>query len=118
MGVPWAEAVIAGALMGVKTILNEFIAYVQMASLPAEALSPRSGLIMLYALCGVANFGSLGIMIGGLCAMAPSRRAEIMSLGPRSIMPAFARVSLCYCPIWMSVGDDCFRQPKRVLPGI
>ena len=86
MGVPWAEAVTAGALMGVKTILNEFIAYVQMASLPAEALSPRSRLIMLYALCGFANFGSLGIMIGGLCAMAPSRRAEIMSLGPRSIM--------------------------------
>jgi hypothetical protein len=54
-----------------------------MASLPAEALSPRSRLIMLYALCGFANFGSLGIMIGGLCAMAPSRRAEIMSLGPR-----------------------------------
>ena len=71
MGVPWAEAVTAGALMGVKTILNEFIAYVQMASLPAEALSPRSRLIMLYALCGFANFGSLGIMIGGLCAMAP-----------------------------------------------
>jgi len=86
MGVPWAEAVTAGALMGVKTILNEFIAYVQMASLPAEALSLRSRLIMLYALCGFANFGSLGIMIGGLCAMAPSRRAEIMSLGPRSIL--------------------------------
>ena len=86
MGVPWAEAVTAGALMGVKTILNEFIAYVQMASLPPEALSPRSKLIMLYALCGFANFGSLGIMIGGLATVAPSRRSEIVSLGPRSIV--------------------------------
>ena len=86
MGVPWAEAVAAGALMGVKTILNEFIAYVQMASLPEEALSPRSRLIMLYALCGFANFGSLGIMIGGLTAVAPSRRVEIVALGPRSIV--------------------------------
>jgi CNT family concentrative nucleoside transporter len=86
MGVPWAEAVTAGALMGVKTILNEFIAYVQMASLPAEALSPRSRLIMLYALCGFANFGSLGIMIGGLTAIAPSRREEIVALGPRSLI--------------------------------
>ena len=86
MGVPWPEAVAAGALMGVKTILNEFIAYVQMASLPAEALSPRSRLIMLYALCGFANFGSLGIMIGGLTAVAPSRREEIVALGPRSLI--------------------------------
>ena len=86
MGVPWAEAVTAGALMGVKTILNEFIAYVQMASLPAEALSPRSRLIMLYALCGFANFGSLGIMIGGLTAMAPGRRDDIIALGPRTII--------------------------------
>ena len=86
MGVPWAEAVTAGALVGVKTILNEFIAYVQMASLPPEALSPRSKLIMLDALCGFANFGSLGIMIGGLATVAPSRRSEIVSLGPRSIV--------------------------------
>src|SRR4051794_31707533 len=86
MGVPWAEAVAAGALMGVKTILNEFIAYVQMASLPEEALSPRSRLIMLYALCGFANFGSLGIMIGGLTAVVPSRRVEIVALGPPSIV--------------------------------
>ena len=65
MGIPWAEAVIAGSLMGMKTILNEFIAYLELAALPAETMSPRSRLIMLYALCGFANFGSLGIMIGG-----------------------------------------------------
>lgn len=86
LGIPWREAVAAGALMGVKTVLNEFIAYLQMASLPDEALSPRSRLIMVYALCGFANFGSLGIMIAGLTTMAPSRRTEILSLGPRSIV--------------------------------
>ena len=86
MGVPWAEAAAAGALMGVKTVLNEFIAYLQLAALPADALSARSRLIMVYALCGFANFGSLGIMIGGLTTMAPMRRAEIVALGPRTIV--------------------------------
>src|ERR1700751_4545247 len=63
MGVPWTEAATAGALMGIKTILNEFIAYVEFAKLPPDALDPRSRLIMLYAMCGFANFGSLGILI-------------------------------------------------------
>ena len=86
MGVPWREAFTAGSLMGIKTILNEFLAYLQLAALPSEALSPRSRLIMLYAMCGFANFGSLGIMIGGLATMAPSRRADIVSLGVKSIV--------------------------------
>ncbi len=86
MGVPWNEAFTAGSLMGLKTILNEFIAYLQLAALPADALSPRSRLIMLYAMCGFANFGSLGIMIGGLATMAPNRRADIVSLGVKSIV--------------------------------
>jgi CNT family concentrative nucleoside transporter len=86
IGVPWSEAVTAGSLMGVKTILNEFIAYVQLAQLPAGALSDRSRLVMLYAMCGFANFGSLGIMIGGLGAMVPERRAEIVDLGLKSIV--------------------------------
>ena len=86
IGIPWAEAAHAGALMGSKTILNEFIAYREMAQLPAGALSERSRVIMTYALCGFANFGSLGIMIGGLATMAPSRRDEIVSLGLRSIV--------------------------------
>lgn len=85
-GVPWAESLAAGALMGTKTILNEFIAYVDMAKLPADALSPRSRLIMTYALCGFANFGSLGILIGGMATMAPERRDEIVALGLRSIV--------------------------------
>jgi CNT family concentrative nucleoside transporter len=86
MGMPWTEAVAAGSLMGIKTILNEFIAYVELSKLSAEAIGDRSRLIMLYALCGFANFGSLGIMIGGLTVMAPERRADILSLGWKSIV--------------------------------
>jgi CNT family concentrative nucleoside transporter len=86
IGVPWPEAQTAGALMGIKTILNEFIAYVELSKMPAGALSERSRLIMLYAMCGFANFGSLGIMIGGLGAMVPERRAEIVDLGLKSIV--------------------------------
>ncbi len=86
MGVPWKEAHTAGSLMGIKTILNEFLAYLQMASLPEDALSDRTRLILTYAMCGFANMGSLGIMIGGLGAMAPGRRSEIVELGIRSII--------------------------------
>jgi CNT family concentrative nucleoside transporter len=86
MGVPWSEAVTAGRLMGLKTVLNELIAYVEFAKLAPDALDPRSKLIMLYAMCGFANFGSLGIMIGGLGTMAPERRDEINALGLKSIV--------------------------------
>ena len=86
MGIPWAQAVTAGGLMGVKTILNELIAYLQLAALPVDALDPRSRLIMLYALCGFANFGSLGIMIAGLSTMCPEKRDEVVSLGLKSII--------------------------------
>jgi CNT family concentrative nucleoside transporter len=86
MGIPWSQAVTAGGLMGIKTVLNEFIAYVELAKLPADALDPRSRLIMLYAMCGFANFGSLGIMIGGLATMCPERRDEVVSLGFKSIV--------------------------------
>ncbi|MCX5913562.1 MAG: nucleoside:proton symporter [Deltaproteobacteria bacterium] len=86
IGIPWSEAFRAGALLGTKTILNEFIAYVDLANLPAGTLNPRSQLIMIYALCGFANLGSLGILIGGLGAMAPERRDEIVGLGMKSIL--------------------------------
>ncbi|MDX2306749.1 MAG: nucleoside transporter C-terminal domain-containing protein [Hyphomicrobium sp.] len=85
-GVPSHEAATAGSLLGLKTILNEFVAYLQMAGLPDDALSDRSRLIMTYALCGFANFGSLGIMLGGLTAMAPTRRQEIVELGGKTII--------------------------------
>src|SRR3981081_2450014 len=86
MGIPWDQAVTAGGLMGIKTVLNAFIAYVELSKLPAEALEPRSRLILLYAMCGFANFGSLGIMIAGLATMAPERRDEVVSLGIKSIV--------------------------------
>lgn len=86
MGVPWSESHVAGALMGTKTVLNELIAYVNMSRLPEGALSARSLLIMTYAMCGFANPGSLGIMIGGLGGIAPSRRRDIVSLGFKSIL--------------------------------
>jgi CNT family concentrative nucleoside transporter len=86
MGVPWQEAPAAGALMGTKTILNELLAYLDMSRLAHNTLSPRSLLIMTYAMCGFANPGSLGIMIGGMGTMAPERRNEIVALGFRSIV--------------------------------
>lgn len=86
MGVSWSDSSTAGSLMGIKTVLNELIAYVDMAGLPEGALDPRSRVIMMYAMCGFANPGSLGIMIGGMGAMAPNRRDEIVALGFRSIL--------------------------------
>ncbi len=86
IGIPWHECGTAGALLGVKTVVNEFVAYLQLAATPAEALSDRSRLIMTYALCGFANLGSLGIMVGGLAAMAPERRGEIVELGARTVV--------------------------------
>src|SRR6186713_361935 len=86
MGLPWPQAIAAGSLMGTKTVLNELIAYVDLSKLGTDALDPRSRLIMLYALCGFANFASLGIMIGGLGTMAPERREEINALGLKSIV--------------------------------
>jgi concentrative nucleoside transporter, CNT family len=86
IGIPWAESASVGSLLGVKTVLNELIAYLQLAGSAGEALSPRSRLILTYALCGFANLGSLGILIGGMVAMVPARRAEIVSLGARTLI--------------------------------
>jgi CNT family concentrative nucleoside transporter len=86
IGIPWAECAKAGSLLGVKTVLNELIAYLQLGQIPAGVLSERSRLILTYALCGFANLGSLGILIGGMVAMVPQRRAEIVSLGAKTIV--------------------------------
>lgn len=86
LGIPWREATTAGQLLGTKVVLNELLAYLELAKLPPEALSDRSRLIMTYALCGFAHFGSLGIMIGGMGAMAPDRRKEIVQLGLKSVL--------------------------------
>jgi len=86
IGIPWHESVVAGSLLGTKTVLNELLAYLDLANLPPEQLSARSRLILTYALCGFANFGSLGIMLGGMGTMAPERRGDIISLGAKSIL--------------------------------
>ena len=86
MGVPWAEATTAGQLMGIKTILTEFLAYIKLGQIPLEEIGLRSRIIMTYALCGFANFVSLGIMLTGLIIMVPERRIEILELGVKSII--------------------------------
>jgi CNT family concentrative nucleoside transporter len=86
IGIPAGEVATAAQLMGTKIVLNEFIAYVDLAKVPAGDLSEHSRLVMTYAMCGFANFGSLGILIGGMGAMVPERRAEIVQLGFRSIL--------------------------------
>ena len=86
IGVPSDEVATAAQLMGTKTVLNEFVAYVDFAKVPAGQLGEHTRLIMTYALCGFANFGSLGILIGGMGAMVPERRPEIVALGLRSIL--------------------------------
>ena len=86
MGIPWSEAQLAGALMGTKTVLNELLAFLALAELPGGSLSEKSTVIMTYALCGFANFGSLGIMIAGLTGMCPGRATEIVELAPKSLI--------------------------------
>jgi CNT family concentrative nucleoside transporter len=84
IGVPWSEAVNAGSLMGVKAILNEYVAYRELAAGHAGTFSPRSTLILTYAMCGFANLASIGLSISTLTTLAPERRREILSLGFRS----------------------------------
>lgn len=86
MGIPWSEALTAGSLMGIKTTLNELLAFIAMTELPEGSLSDKSQIIMTYAICGFANFGSLGIMIAGLSGMCQERAQEIVSLAPKSII--------------------------------
>jgi CNT family concentrative nucleoside transporter len=87
MGIPWSEAARVGELLGLKTVLNEFIAYAELGEqLRAGAISPRSAVIASYALCGFANFGSLAILLGAIGGMAPGRRPEVARLGLRSIL--------------------------------
>ncbi len=98
-GVPWNEAVQAGSLLGIKTILNEFIAYSQLAVLPPGTLDPRSTQIMVYALCGFANFASVGILIAGFGTLIPERRAEIVPLAMRAIVSGTMASGLTACMI-------------------
>ena len=103
IGIPWSEALQAGQLMGVKTVLTELIAYIQLGQLPADALSPRSAVIMTYALCGFASFMSVGIMVTGLVVMVPERREEIVSLGIKSLVAGTLVTSTTACIVGMAI---------------
>ena len=85
IGVPWADAGPAALLLSTKTVLNEFVAYVQLAAM-GDSLAPQTRLVMTYALCGFANFGSVGILVGSLAVMLPDRQAEVAALGLRSLV--------------------------------
>ncbi len=88
IGIPWAESLLAGSLLGTKVVLNELVAYIELAALE-EGISAHSRLIMTYALCGFANFGSLGIMLGGLTTLVPERREMILQIAPKSLISGF-----------------------------
>ena len=88
MGIPWTESQTAGELLGVKTILNEFVAYLYLADTDTYALSERSNLIMLYALCGFANFSSVGILLSGMSAMVPERRKDLIAVSIKALWAA------------------------------
>ena len=86
IGVPWTEAAAAGSLLGTKIVLNEFIAFIDLAKLPAGTLSEHSRLILTYAMCSFANCGSVGILLAGLTSLCPERKAEITALGGRALV--------------------------------
>jgi concentrative nucleoside transporter, CNT family len=88
IGVPWHDSTYVGALVGIKATLNEFVAYAQFANDARHGVvvDPRTSVIVTYALCGFANFGSIGIQIGGVGGLAPARRGEIASYGLRAML--------------------------------
>lgn len=93
MGIPWSEAFVAGELLGIKTATNEVIAFMTLAKLPLGALSAKSNLIMTYALCGFANFVSIGVLVGAIGSLVPERRDEVVSLGLKCIVSG----TICTC---------------------
>ena len=98
MGVPWEDATKVGSLLGVKTVLNEFLAYLDLAEMIRNgALAPRSVTIASYALCGFANFGSLAILLGGISGIVPERRAEVASFGMRCILSGSLATFMTAC---------------------
>ncbi len=88
MGIPWQESQLAGELLGIKTMTNEFIAYIRLAEIDTSLLSERTRLIMLYALCGFANLSSVGILISGMGAMAPNRKDDLIAVSGRALIAA------------------------------
>ena len=102
MGIPWNEAIVAGELLGIKTTLNEFVAYPALASLESGLLSDKSKLITFYGLCGFANLSSVGILISGIGAMAPERKQDLISVSLKALVGA----TLASCMTGLVVG--CF----------
>jgi CNT family concentrative nucleoside transporter len=102
MGIPWNEAIIAGELLGIKTTLNEFVAYPALAALEDGLLSDRSKLITFYSLCGFANFSSVGILISGIGAMVPERKDDLINVSFKALIGA----TLASCMTGLVVG--CF----------
>jgi CNT family concentrative nucleoside transporter len=98
-GVPWSQAVTAGSLMGTKIVLNELISYLNMTKLPPGALDPRSTQIMVYAMCGFANLASVGITIGGMGALLPDRKDEIVPLALKALLSGAMATGLSACII-------------------
>ena len=86
IGVPWSEASLSGSLMGIKTVLTEFVAFIELGSVPDEAMDPRTRIITAHAICGFANFGSIGILIGGLNIISPERRATFLELAWKTLI--------------------------------
>lgn len=104
MGIPWSESLTTGSLLGVKAVLNEFIAYLQLAEVPAEALSDRSRLIIIYGLAGFANLASIGIQISGIGAMCPERRQDLADLALRAFVAATLASCMCGCVVGIVAG--------------
>ena len=100
MGIPWNEALVAGELLGIKTTLNEFVAYPKMAALENGILSEKSKLITFYSMCGFANLSSVGILISGITAMAPERKDDLIKVSLKALVGA----TLASCMTGLVVG--------------
>ena len=86
IGVPWQEASLSGSLMGIKTVLTEFVAFIELGNIPEDGMDPRTRIITAHAICGFANFGSIGILIGGLNIISPERRATFLELAWKTLI--------------------------------
>ena len=84
-GVPWGESLLAGQFVGQKTVFTEFVAFINLGALPAEAMTERTRTLVTYAIAGFANFGSMGILIGGLSIMCPERRPDFLALAWKTL---------------------------------